>query len=344
MEISFEVYRGKTILINPRKGFVPEESTFEIRYDPLTGETGRVFDLTFRAEKPDLSKTIERSREMFCPFCPENIEKSTTSFLEKMVPEGKIRVGDATLIPNLMPFDNYAGVSILSRRHYIPMEDLNTQTMQDGFIAAMRFIRAAFEYDMDVHYATVNWNYLPPSGSSLVHPHLQPNCGKIPTNELRLQIEGSRRYFRETGRNFWHDYVKAEKELRERYVGEVGPTFWTMSFVPLGFLPDVCCIFPDSFSLARMEESEIVPFLEGLTKVLAYFRQQNIFSFNVSIFSARDEPAFRINARVCPRLLPRPIGNSDMAYFQMLHKEPFTVRRPESVCQELKDFFVGTAG
>jgi hypothetical protein len=38
-----------------------------------------------------------------------------------------------------------------------------------------------------------------------------------------------------------------------------------------------------------------------------------------------------VNARICPRLLPRPIGNSDIAYPQMMHKESFTVRPPEAV-------------
>ena len=339
MKISFEASRGKTVMINPRKGFAPEETPFEIRYDPLTGETGRVFDMPFQADKPDLDETIRRSQGIFCPFCPENIEKSTSLFPKELIPEGRVTVGESTLIPNLVPFDKYAGVSILSHRHYIPMEELTPQIMQDAFISSLRFIRSVAEYDEKVSCFTLNWNYLPPAGSSMIHPHLQPNCGEIPTNQLRMQIEGSHRYFGGTGRNFWHDYIDAEKELGIRYVGEIENTCWVMSFVPLGFLPDVWVLFPDHFSLARLDEPAIMPFLKGLAAVLEYFRHQNIFSFNVSIFSVREDDRFRMNGRICPRLFPRAIRNNDMAYPQALHKEPFTVRPPEIVCEELKQFF-----
>ena len=69
----------------------------------------------------------------------------------------------------------------------------------------------------------------------------------------------------------------------------------------------------------------------GLSRTLKYFLQENIYSFNVSIFSTKEEESHRVNARICPRLLPRPIGNSDIAYPQMMHKESFTVRPPEVV-------------
>ncbi len=203
----------------------------------------------------------------------------------------------------------------------------------------MRFIRAVFDHDRDVRYASINWNYLPPAGSSIVHPHLQPNCGEIPTNELRHQFDGCQRYFRENGRSFWSDYIQDEKALGLRHVAETGPISWITSFVPMGFLPDVSCIFHERLSPAGMDEAEIMPFLEGLTRVLAYFRDRNIFSFNVSIFSVKEGEGFLMNGRVCPRLLPRPIGNSDMAYLQTLHREPFTIGTPEAACVELKKYF-----
>jgi hypothetical protein len=67
--------------------------------------------------------------------------------------------------------------------------------------------------------------------------------------------------------------------------------------------------------------------------------RENIYSFNVSIFSAKEEKSHRVNARICPRLLPRPIGNSDIAYPQMMHKESFTVRPPEAVREKLLQAF-----
>ena len=80
-------------------------------------------------------------------------------------------------------------------------------------------------------------------------------------------------------------------------------------------------------------------FIHGLSRILLYFDHNNIPAFNMSIFSVKEDEDFRINARICPRLLPRPIGNSDRAYLQTLHKESYTVRPPEALCQEVRDIF-----
>ncbi len=63
MNIFFKRIKSKTRFLNPIKGFSLDEIPFEIRYDPLTGETGRVFDLPYMPpDKPDLKETIQRSR------------------------------------------------------------------------------------------------------------------------------------------------------------------------------------------------------------------------------------------------------------------------------------------
>ena len=211
--------------------------------------------------------------------------------------------------------------------------------MKDAFSAALLFIQRVVDVDPDVNFFSINWNYMPPSGSSLVHPHIQVNCGYVPTNHHRLQIEGCKRYRKENGTSFWQDYIKAEKECEERYIAEIGPTFWTLSFVPQSFLPDVWCIFPDYFSLIQISTIEMTSFLQGLERVLRYFSMENIPAFNMSIFSVKDDDTFRMNARIIPRLLTRAIGNSDRAYLYTLHKEPYTVIPPESLCLKLKESF-----
>ena len=78
---------------------------------------------------------------------------------------------------------------------------------------------------------------------------------------------------------------------------------------------------------------------QGLSRVLYYFGQENIPAFNMSIFSVKEDGDFRINARICPRLLTRAIGNSDRTYFFTLHKEPYAVRPPESICPKMREIF-----
>ncbi len=339
MGVEFKKILSQVRLINPLKNHTLDVIPFEIRFDPLTGETGRVFDLPYKAEKPNVADTVERSRKIFCPFCPETLEKSTPQFPRDLIPEGRIRVGDASLIPNLAPFEKYAAVAILSSEHFIPMEALVARKMHDAFSASMIFLDKVSRFDPLVHFFSINWNYMPPAGSSMVHAHLQPNAGEVPTNEQRLQLEGSRKHWQQTGRDFWSDYIEVEKQKGERYLSEIGGSFWSLNFVPFSFLPDVRCIFPERRSLLHFNEEDILSFLNGLSKVLQFFVEENIYSFNVSVFSSREEKTHCVNARICPRLLPRPIGNSDVGYPQMMNKEPFTVRPPEAFCTRMKIFF-----
>jgi UDPglucose--hexose-1-phosphate uridylyltransferase len=338
----FRKIQSKTSFLSPFKDFAMDEVPFEIRYDPLTGETGRVYDLPYKVpERPDPGEVIERSRELFCPFCPDALGKSTPLFPEELVKGGRINVGKATLIPNLVPFDTYAGVAIVSPEHYIAMEELTPEVMGDAFSAALLFIREVARFDPEVRYFSINWNYMPQSGSSLVHPHLQVNCGYVPTNHHRLQIEGCRRYYSDQGKEFWQDFMNAERECGERYLGERGATFWTMSYLPQTFLPDVWCILHEHHCLTQLKAEGLGDFVEGLSRIFLYFDHEGIPAFNASVFSVRDEEHFRINARICPRFLPRPIGNSDRAYLQVLHRESSTVKPPESCCQKVREFFGG---
>ena len=340
MPVPFKKITKSIRILNPLKEFALDEIPLEIRFDPLTGQTGRVFDIPYRGpERPDLETVVEHSRKIFCPFCPEALEASTPLFPEEVIPGGRIRSGRATVIPNLVPFDRYAALAIFSGDHYIPMEALTPATMQDAFAAAYAFAERILHVDPLVRFVNINWNYMPPAGSSLVHPHLQVNAGEVPTNEHRLQLEGCRQYTRKTGRSFWQDLMAAEKTAGERYVGEIGNTFWAMSFVPLGFLPDILCVFPECRSLADVAERGFGPFLEGLQRILAYFTSKNIFSFNLSLFAVREEEGFCMNGRICPRFHPRPIGNSDMAYLPILHREPSCFRPPESFCREIREAF-----
>ena len=340
MTISFERIKNKTCFRDPQRDFKLSEIPLEIRVDPLTGQTGRVFDLNYKvSSRPDLLELVQRSKEQFCPFCPENLEKSTPLFPEELIPGGKIQRGDSIFIPNLLPLDKYPGLAIFSPQHHIPMEAFTPEIMMPPFSASLEFIRRVFDWESTVKYSSINWNYMPPSGSSIIHPHLQVNCGELPTNRLRMQLEGCRRYFEETGGDFWQDFMEAEREQKERHIGEIGSTFWSMSYVPQSFLPDVFCIFTRHHSLTRLETDDLASFVKGLAHTIQYFDSQELYSFNVTIFSVREGPSYRVNATICPRLLTRAIGNSDKSYMQVLHHEPFSVQPPEAVCQRVRGFF-----
>jgi UDPglucose--hexose-1-phosphate uridylyltransferase len=213
------------------------------------------------------------------------------------------------------------------------------QIIRDGFIAAQAFIRRIAEHDPEIQFFSVNWNYMPPAGSSMVHPHIQVNCGEIPTYQHRLQVESTLKYFLENGRSFWEDFMTAETELGERHLADAGTNFWTMGFAPQSALPDVWCIFPNHSTLLEVRDDELEPFLQGIVSTLKYFDQEGLYSFNLSVFSGRENEHFRVNARISPRLLLREIGNSDQTYFQVLHREPCCLRPPESAREKVMEVF-----
>ena len=335
MPITFETLYDKMTLIREGKR---QEITFEIRTDPLTGMTGRVFNLPYQPPKsPNIEEIFKRSEGIFCPFCPENVENSTPRFPEELLPEGRIRKGNATLVPNILPLDRYVGVAVFSPQHFVRMEELKPEMMNDAFLVVQEFIRRVADVDPGINCFSINWNYMPPAGSSLVHPHLQVLCGERPTNHMRLQLECAKRYYRENGVEFWDDFIHAEKEKASRYIGEIGPTFWTVGFAPMSQIPDIWCILPNQKSLLEVGEETLSSFLEGLSAILTYYHSLNLFSFNVSIFSFRFEERFRVNARIVPRLALREIGNSDYTFLQAVHKENACVYSPESVCRQIRE-------
>ena len=291
MSLEFKKIRSQVRLMNPFKGHALDEIPFEIRFDPLTGATGRVFDLPFKAEKPDVADIVDRSKKIFCPFCPAALEKSTPEFPKDLIPEGRIRVGNATLIPNLAPFEKHAGVAIFSPEHFLPMENLTPETMRDAFSACLLYLKRVAQSDPLVHFLSINWNYMPCAGSSIVHAHLQPNAGEVATNALREQIEGCKRYVKENKRDFWQDFVLAEKQKDERYLKTIGSSFWAMSFVPASFLLDVQCVFPERLSLMELSMDDLEVFLEGLSRILKHFLQENIYSSMSPFFLPRKRRA-----------------------------------------------------
>lgn len=341
MTVSFQRIMDCMRIRNPFKNFSADEIPFEIRHDPLTGHSCRVFDLPYRpVARPDFDELVRKSREIKCPFCPDSIEKVTPLYPEDLIQGGRIRMGGAVLLPNLLPLDRYAGVCVLSQDHFVAPGGFTPEMILDGLKAGRAFIDAIAGYDPRVNFFSINWNYMPPSGSSMIHPHFQVNAGEVPTFQPRLQMEASLAYFLKNGRTFWQDYMAAEKESDERFLTEIGDTFWTMSFAPQGALPDVWCIFRDCRSLVGWKNEEMEAFCKGLLAALQYFDREDLYSFNLSVFSGRGrEGHFRVNARVTPRLLLREIGNSDQTYYQVLHREPTCMRPPESVREKVLEVF-----
>ena len=126
MPIRFERHQKIARYLDPRTGYQETTIACEIRRDPLTGRSGRVaHGLGFHIHPLDIAPLLAAS-EPSCPFCPDRLFKVTPKFPSEIVPEGRLKLGEAVLFPNLVPYDEHSAVTVMSQEHYVPLGEFHT--------------------------------------------------------------------------------------------------------------------------------------------------------------------------------------------------------------------------
>jgi galactose-1-phosphate uridylyltransferase len=313
----------------------------ERRVDPLTGHISIVHPGRYRRmEKPDLSGLLQQSLEMGCPFCPPMVDKAIPKFPSELFPEGKVVIGEVRVFPNALPWLQYNAIAVLTREHFVEPSDLTVKVITDGLLGCQAYLKRLQEVDAKAKYCFVFWNHLPPAGATLIHPHLQAIATQSGTKYHRQLLDASQRYHRKNGSNFWSDFITREKELGERYIGVIGNIVWLTNFVSKGWVFDVSAIFQRNDSIVEASTEDFDAFSEGLIRVFRYIRDQNLSSFNVNLYSGIiGKEYFWTQARIVPRLALPPFNTPDCQVFELFHDETLNLRRPEDICQELKEYF-----
>ncbi|GAB4331154.1 MAG: hypothetical protein Kow0099_02290 [Candidatus Abyssubacteria bacterium] len=339
MAIQFLKETCVTKFLDPTSNFEPNERLTEIRVDPLTGRTSRLIFFPIRElPKPDLRELVERSLG-WCPFCSSMVESVTPKFPPDLFEEERIRQGTALVFPNMYPYDTFSAVAIFSGEHFKPLTDFSPESLRDGFSASQRYLRRAREADASAAaYSSINWNYMPLSGGTIVHPHLQIISGRMATNYQRQVIEASKGYAARYGRSYWAELIEEERRIGERYIGKRGEVSWLASFAPKGFV-EISAIFEGVCEIHDIGEPDWLCFCEGLTAAMKYLDSKGFWSFNLAIYSGGGDEHFRVHAKLIPRAQLPPMNTSDINYFNTLHDEVLSIFRPEEVCQEAKRFF-----
>ncbi len=340
MAIEFKKTVEKTVVLDPSAGFAPKEVSLETRWDPLTGETSRLFEVQWKGEKPNLREMYRAAIEGFCPFCPDNLERVTPKFPEEFIPEGRLKRGRAVVFPNQRPFDKLAAVVVLGERHFVTLEELDLDVLFEGLLAAQSFLQRASQWDPSLRHFAINWNLLPPAGGSVVHPHLHAVAGGHPTNHVRKVEEASLAYWRAHGRPYWLDLWQEEKKRGERYLGEVEGLPWILTFAPKGY-GEVLTLFPGEGSLLQLPEERLGAFVRGLGRLLNFWGDYGVYSFNLVLYGGGREPVegFWVHARALVRRVIPPAGASDVSAFQTLHDQPIIYTFPEKLRQKMQPYF-----
>ncbi len=311
------------------------------RIDPIFG-TGVRF-VSGAKIQPDSKADVTEltSPGGFCPFCPGSHEKYTVPFPSEMVPEGKIRRNLALAVPNIIAYSTYSAVAVYdSTRHFVPMEEFEPGLLHDAFSAVLQHVRDVRAYDHLACYSSINANYLPPSGSSLIHPHLQASNDYVPLTAQSVLIERARRHRKEGWGSLLGDYVDAERD-GARYVGRIGDVEFLAPFAPSGFR-EVWAVLGGAADIVDLADEHVVALTDGLARILGAYVEWNLGSFNFALTGGgADAEALGLNPlfRIVARSNPEPWYRSDVTYFERLYGELMVDITPEETAAGLRERF-----
>jgi len=337
--MEFRSFIKNAVFYDPFNNFQISQRPTEIRIDPLSGRSSRIiyFPVTL-PPPPDQSQLAEMTRQ-FCPFCKPAVFERTPRFPEDIVAEGRLTRGGVVVFPNAFPYDAHSAVAVITEGHYVKMGDFEVREIEDGILAGREYLGRINVRHPECVYLSINMNYMPTAGGSILHPHIQLVAGDLPTNYQREHALLSTEYKRAHGADYFTDLIREEHRRRERFIFEDGNVAWLCAFAPMG-ITEFVAIFRDGVPITETNESVIAGFAGGMAAVLKYLASINFASFNMSLYSApTDSRAFPTHARIVPRTLLPPVGASDVNYFEMLHHEVLTILRPEESAKGVRPFF-----
>jgi UDPglucose--hexose-1-phosphate uridylyltransferase len=289
-------------------------SVLQYREEQLTGLRCRISpDRTRRGLDMPYSYSPDRNG---CPFCPDQVMSVTPEF-----PGGeRIYLGESITFPNLYPFASHHTVTVITAGHVVDI--FSKKQLSDAFRAQVCSLSGVDGYP------SINWNYLPSSGASLEHPHLQGIADERPSVIAGLYRDHGKHYRDRNGRCYW-DAWREHEENSERYLyGD--EIFWTAHAVPLGER-EVRGVLP----IAALEEFEpyLDSFVDGVLSAIQLYRGLGTHAFNLSLFFDKcgADNGFRAFCSIISRINPNARSLADSSFMERLHLEPVIMTLPEDL-------------
>jgi galactose-1-phosphate uridylyltransferase len=290
------------------------KGTLEYRKESLTGLRCRI--------SPDrLKRQIDQTLSIpstsdDCPFCPASVLTATPTF-----PDGnRIQIGESVTFPNLYPFGEGHVVTVITKEHFV--DTFTHKQIADALYGQMR---ALLSID---GYASINWNFLPSAGASLLHPHMQGLSETRPSAIVECYLSAGRAYRTTYGRTYW-EAVREEERISDRYLfGD--EILWSAHAVPIGER-EVRGILPIS-SLHEFEDY-IDLLARGILEILSLYRRLGTHAFNMSVFFDKKgaDNGFCAFCSLISRINPNPSSTSDSAFMERMHLEPVILTLPEEL-------------
>ena len=339
--VKFEKQIQESRILSPLTGFTPQTQAVERRKDPLLNRWCRInVERAYRPKSKAGDSTVTQLIEFTaknCPFCPERISTSTPKFPSDLLPEGRLRVGDAVVVPNLFAFAQHHAVVVLTKNHFLPLDEFHPELILNGLKASLKYLEAVRVNNPQVRYASINWNNLPTAAASMLHPHLQIIADETPTLYISESIAFSEKYYEKNGVNYWLDLVEAERELGERYIAGFGRSNWLSSFCGMGN-NEIMGVLKAS-NLFELSESQLSDYSDGLSMMLKGYHKWGVQAFNFSLYSGPldvNTLGFSVHSRMISRPDVKSNYTADTGFMERLHDEIVVETMPEEVAKNMR--------
>ncbi|HSS08835.1 MAG TPA: hypothetical protein VLL25_03060, partial [Acidimicrobiales bacterium] len=308
--ITFEEQELAAMVPDPASGGAFTPVRLRWRRDPLTDASTRILTgvKLQPAVRPDLAELT--APPAFCPFDADKLEQTTFPFPPELTTEGRIRCGKAVVVPNLLAYASHSAVGIYDpARHFLDLDELTGPLIGDTFAALVRHARAVRRLDQTASWSSINANYLPPSGSSLIHPHMQSAHDSCGTTLQRTLIARSATW--PGPGSYWQALVE-EEESGPRWIGTTGRVAWLTPFAPIGF-HEVMGVVDGCADITELTEDDTAALGQGLSRVLAAYKRANLTSFNFALIGGGPNGAgnrYQVVLKVISRSNAEPMYRS----------------------------------
>lgn len=347
MRIHFDSVEREARILSPLAEFKTVTQKLEHRKDPLTGHKVIVskqrmdYVKRFIQSDPGFIDEFVRSTEANCPFCPDAVEKNAPKFPPEISSEGRIKVGQAICFPSLFAHQDFNALVVPTRQHRIQLNEFSKELLLDAFKACLTYFRRVCSASPAARHPAIVMNFLPPAGSTIAHPHIQALVSDIPTEAVTKLLDASQSYALKNGTDYWTDLVETEKALDVRYIANLNGVHWLTPFAPMG-LNDAEGIVCGKSSFDDLSEAELSGLADGIARVLRYYHDTDVRSFNAAIYSAPmgvSTDHFSMSARIVSRYGYKPNFVSDVWALQYLLGEQEVYESPEETSVKLRKYF-----
>ena len=318
--------------------------TVEYRIDPLTGRTSVICEdllqkmsILYGETDKDFVRSLAEESRPKCVFCPPAVFGSTPLYPRSLCPDGRLQNDTAILFPNLFPTAAIHAVLSWPDHHFLTPAQFSTKLLADAFSLTETFVGSITSSLPDIRFISLNCNYMPPAGGSIIHPHFQIIGSGEPPHRLAETISAAEKWHASHKKNFWQTLVEAERNLSDRWIMSTGPWSWIAPWSPMG-ANEIIGIHASASSVFDLHGDDWPYLADGLQHVLGYYGSQDYSSFNFCLAGGarNSNDSQRCVIRIISRQNVRPNYRNDEYFLQKFHGIELIVQAPETLAAEIR--------